>query len=51
MSVPLRASNIEHNLLPDGAKRTDGKDAAKTREYQRAYRAMKNRIRDKINKL
>lgn len=46
-----RASNIEHDTLPAGAKRADGKDAVKTREYQRSHRAMKKRIRDKINKL
>lgn len=46
-----RASNIEHNLLPDGAKRADGRDAIKSREYQRSYRAMKKRIREKLNKL
>ncbi|MDS0789117.1 MucR family transcriptional regulator [Proteus vulgaris] len=46
-----RASNIEHEMLPDDAKRADGKDVVKTREYQREYRAMKNRIRNKINKL
>ncbi|HCU0229319.1 TPA: MucR family transcriptional regulator [Proteus mirabilis] len=46
-----RASNIEHNLLPDGAKRADGRDAIKSREYQRSYRAIKKRIREKLNKL
>lgn len=31
----------DHSLLPPGAKRADGRDADKAREYQRAYRAQK----------
>ncbi len=33
------AKNIQRKQLPVGAKRADGRDADKAREYQRAYRA------------
>jgi len=32
----------DHSRLPPGAKRTDGRDADRAREYQRQYRARKN---------
>ncbi|WP_449043737.1 MucR family transcriptional regulator [Paracoccus versutus] len=35
------ARAIPHEMIPDGGKRADGKDAKRTREYQRAYRARK----------
>lgn len=33
------AKNIQHEQLPPGAKRADGRDADNARDYQRAYRA------------
>ena len=38
-----RAREIPHIQLPPGAKRGDGRDADRAREYQRAYRS---RLRD-----
>lgn len=32
----------DHHHLPPGAKRAGGRDADRAREYQRAYRALKN---------
>lgn len=32
----------DHSLLPDGARRANGRDAVREREYQRAYRAKRN---------
>lgn len=32
----------DHSLLPAGARRSDGRDATRAREYQIAYRALKN---------
>ncbi|UIP28910.1 MucR family transcriptional regulator [Photobacterium sp. TLY01] len=36
-----RASQIPHEQLPPGAKRADGRDADRAREYQRKYRNRK----------
>jgi hypothetical protein len=41
--VVARAQPWAAHQLPPGAKRADGRDADRAREYQRRYRAAKNR--------
>jgi hypothetical protein len=42
MNVATRRPG-DHSLLPPGAKRVDGRDADRAREYQRAWRAKKTK--------
>lgn len=42
------AANIPKPQLPTGAKRADGRDADKAREYQRAYRKKRKSIKSDV---